>query len=56
MKKTISILPAVCMMAALLAGCGTLAPAASETRAAEPVQPVSAGRGLPESESLEQSG
>ena len=40
MKKTISILLAVCMMVALLAGCGTPAPAASETRAAEPVQPV----------------
>ena len=40
MKKTISILLAVCMMAALLAGCGTPAPAASETRAAEPEQPV----------------
>lgn len=40
MKKTISILLAVCMMAALLAGCGTLAPAVSETRTAKPVQPV----------------
>ena len=42
MKKTISILLAVCMMAALLDGCGTPAPAVSETRAAEPVQPVEA--------------
>ena len=40
MRRTISIILAICMMAALLAGCGTPAPAASETRAAEPEQPV----------------
>ena len=43
MKKTISILLAICMMAALLAGCGLPSPAASapeETTAVKEVQPA----------------
>ena len=40
MKRTISILLTVCMMIALLAGCGSPATAASETPETETVQPA----------------
>ena len=45
MRRTISIILAICMMAALLAGCGSPAPAASapeETPEVKAIQPVEA--------------